>query len=56
MRIHCIGKSHVTYDQLGTLLIEIESIINSRPLTTCWMIKTELREAYVLHILLMEGD
>ena len=28
-----IGKSHVTYDQLTTLLIEIESIINSRPLT-----------------------
>ena len=28
-----IGKSHVTYDQLTTLLIGIESIINSRPLT-----------------------
>ena len=28
-----IGKSHVTYDQLGTLLVETEGIINSRPLT-----------------------
>lgn len=28
-----IGKSHLTYDQLATLLVEIEGIINSRPLT-----------------------
>lgn len=28
-----IGKSNVTYDELGTLLAEIEGIINSRPIT-----------------------
>ena len=28
-----IGKSHVTYNQLGTLLVEIEGIINSHSLT-----------------------
>jgi len=28
-----IGRSNVNYDQLGTLLVEIEGIINSRSLT-----------------------
>ena len=28
-----IGRSHLTYEQLHTLIVEVEAIVNSRPLT-----------------------
>jgi len=29
----CIGRASLTHDELSTLLVEVESVINSRPLT-----------------------
>ena len=28
-----IGRSNLTYEQLSTLIVEVEAVINSRPLT-----------------------
>ena len=29
----CIGRASLTHDELNTILVEVESVINSRPLT-----------------------
>ena len=32
-----IGKARLTYEELLTIIVEIEGVLNSRPLTVCCM-------------------
>ena len=48
-----LGKAQLSQDELATVLIEIESVVNSRPLT---LVSTDVRDEQALTPAMMMGD
>lgn len=49
-----LGTTNLTYDELNTILIRIEAVLNSRPLTPCFSDPTDTTPLTPAHFLIGE--
>ncbi|XP_025425272.1 uncharacterized protein LOC112694111 [Sipha flava] len=49
-----LGTAHLTYDELNTILIRIEAVLNSRPLTPCSSDPADMTPLTPAHFLIGE--